>query len=168
MPVGTPYESLTFDRHDIVLLQESYPDITPVAGILATQFSTPLSHVNLRANAWGIPNAGDKKARDKFGKLDGKIVYYEVTDTAIVAARGDRRRDQGARGQDRRGEARRPAAGEHRRSPRLAMLTRMRAKDVASYGTKTANLGEIVTANLAGRARAGRASACRSSTTCST
>ena len=81
-----------------MLLQESYPDITPVAGILATQFSTPLSHVNLRASAWGIPNAGDKKAREKFGKLDGKVVYYEVTDTAITRARGDRGRDQGARG----------------------------------------------------------------------
>jgi len=34
---GTPYESLTFDRNDIALLQESYPDITPVAGIIATQ-----------------------------------------------------------------------------------------------------------------------------------
>src|SRR2546430_975182 len=53
VPIGTPYESLTFDRHEIALLQESYPDITPVAGIIATQFSTPLSHVNLRAGAWG-------------------------------------------------------------------------------------------------------------------
>ena len=84
MPVGTPYEAATFDRHDIVLLQESFPDITPVAGILATTFSTPLSHVNLRAGAWKIPNAGDKKARAKFGKLDGKIVYYEVTDTTVT------------------------------------------------------------------------------------
>src|SRR5262245_31860953 len=73
--IGTPYESLSFERTDIVLLQESYPDITPVAGIIATQFSTPLSHVNLRATAWRIPNAGDKKARDKFAKLDGKVVY---------------------------------------------------------------------------------------------
>src|SRR6185436_5790978 len=80
VPVGTPFESLVFDRHEIVLLQESYPDITPVAGIIATSFSTPLSHVNLRAGAWGIPNAGDKKARTKYEKLDGKVVYYEVRD----------------------------------------------------------------------------------------
>src|SRR5262249_3655030 len=32
----------------------------------------------------------------------------------------------------------------------LAMLTRMRAKDVQRYGTKASNLGEIVTANLQG------------------
>ena len=43
VPVGTPYESLTFGRHEIVLLQESYPDITPVAGIIATTFSTRVS-----------------------------------------------------------------------------------------------------------------------------
>ena len=60
---------MTFERTDIALLQESYPDITPVAGILSTTFSTPLSHVNLRATAWDIPNAGYKKARTEFGKF---------------------------------------------------------------------------------------------------
>jgi len=35
-------------------------------------------------------------------------------------------------------------------NPRFAMLTRMRAKDVVVYGTKAANLGEIVTAGLDG------------------
>lgn len=147
--VGTPYESLTFDRHDIVLLQESYPDITPVAGILATAFSTPLSHVNLRAGAWGIPNAGDKKARDKYGKLDGKMVYYEVKDTSMVLREATPQEIEEA--------ANKIAAAKHVdlpkadiTNPRLAMLTRMRAKDVILYGTKAANLGEIVTANLDG------------------
>jgi hypothetical protein len=149
VPPGSAYESLIFDRHDIVLLQESYPDITPVAGILATAFSTPLSHVNLRAGAWGIPNAGDKKARERYARLDGKLVYYEVTDTGMVL---------------REATAAEIAELEHRiakarhvdlpradiTSPRLAMLTRMRAKDVVIYGTKAANLGEIVTANLDG------------------
>ncbi len=147
--VGTPYESAVFDRHDIVLLQESYPDITPVAGILATQFSTPLSHVNLRAGAWGIPNAGDKKARDKYGKLDGKMVYYEVNDTTMVLRE--------ATAQEIEDASNKIAAAKHVDlpkadvgNPRLAMLTRMRAKDVVIYGTKAANLGEIVTANLEG------------------
>jgi hypothetical protein len=84
VPVGTPYDQLTFDRHDIVLLQESYPDISPVAGILSTTFSTPLSHVNLRAGSWGIPNAGYKRAREEFGGLDGKLVYYAVEDAGAV------------------------------------------------------------------------------------
>ncbi|HUS29992.1 MAG TPA: PEP/pyruvate-binding domain-containing protein [Kofleriaceae bacterium] len=149
VPVGTAFESLTFDRHDIVLLQESYPDITPVAGIIATQFSTPLSHVNLRAGAWGIPNAGDKKAREKFGKLDGKVVYFEVTDTKDVMREATK--------EEAKQLEQSIYSAKHVDLPeadittkRMAMLTRMRAKDVLRYGTKASNLGEIVTANLDG------------------
>jgi hypothetical protein len=145
--VGTPFESLTFDRHDIVILQESYPDITPVAGIIATQFSTPLSHVNLRAGAWGIPNAGDKKAFTKFGKLDGKVVYFEVTDTADTVREATA--DEAKQLEQTIYTAKHvelPKAITD--DPRLAMLTRMRAKDVLRFGTKSSNLGEIVTANL--------------------
>ncbi len=149
VPVGTAYESVIFDRHDIVLLQESYPDITPVAGIIATSFSTPLSHVNLRAGAWRIPNAGDKKARDKYARLDGKVVYYEVSDTGAIL-----REATPAEITELHNKI---ATAKHIElpeanitSPRLAMLTRMRAKDVVRYGTKAANLGEIVTANLPG------------------
>lgn len=149
VPVGTPYESLAFDRTDIVLLQESYPDITPVAGIIATQFSTPLSHVNLRAGAWGIPNAGDKKAREKYGKLDGKVIYLEVTDTSITvreATEAEKKEHENKVYTAKHVEL--PQANTQTR--RLAMLTRIRGKDVLTYGTKTSNLGEIVTANLAG------------------
>ncbi len=149
VPTGTAYESLSFDKHDIVLLQESYPDITPVAGIIATQFSTPLSHVNLRAGAWGIPNAGDKKARDKYGKLDGKIVYYEVTDTAITLRDATQAEIDDMKSRiDAAKHVELPAANLDNK--RFAMLTRMRAKDVTIYGTKASNLGEIVTANLDG------------------
>ena len=147
--VGTPYEKLTFDRHDIVLLQESYPDITPVAGILATTFSTPLSHVNLRANAWKIPNAGDKRAREKFAALDGKTVYYEVTDTSVVMREATAAEIEELEHRIiERKTVRLPPANLD--NAKFAMLTRMRGKDVASYGTKASNLGEIVTANLAG------------------
>lgn len=149
VPPGTPYEQATFQREDIVLLQESYPDISPVAGILATQFSTPLSHVNLRANAWGIPNAGDKKAREKYGKFDGQWVFYEVKDTAMTLRAATPKEID---------EAKQKVAARHHvdlppaniETPRLALLTRQRAKDVIVYGTKSANLGEIVTANLPG------------------
>ncbi len=149
VPLGTPYEKANFKRTDIVLLQESYPDITPVAGILATAFSTPLSHVNLRANAWGIPNAGDKKARDKFGKLDGKWIYYEVQDTKLIVREATAKEIDDAKHKvELAHHVELPKANLD--TPRLAMLTRQRAKDVVIYGTKSANLGEIVTANLDG------------------
>jgi hypothetical protein len=149
VPVGTAYENLTFGRHEIVLLQESYPDITPVAGILATTFSTPLSHVNLRANAWKIPNAGDKRAREKFGALEGKTVYYEVTDTSVVMREATSQEIKDLEGRIIAVKTvKLPPANLDNAS--FAMLTRMRAKDATIYGTKAANLGEIVTANLEG------------------
>jgi Pyruvate phosphate dikinase, AMP/ATP-binding domain len=143
--VGTPYESLSFDKADIVLLQESYPDITVVSGILATTFSTPLSHVNLRAGAWRIPNAGNKKARELYGALDGKIVYYEVGDASMTLREATAAEIEAWKTK--------MAAGRHVDLPpanlkvkRFAMLDRMRASDVVIYGTKAANLGEIVSA----------------------
>jgi hypothetical protein len=147
VPIGTPYESLVFDRHDIVLLQESYPDITPVAGIIASRFSTPLSHVNLRAGAWGIPNAGFTKAFARYAKLDGKVVYYEVRGDGLTmreasAAEIDELRDK----VDRVRKVELPTADL--RNARLPMLTRIRARDVVALGAKTANLGEIRTAGL--------------------
>jgi hypothetical protein len=149
VPIGTAYESLTFKRDEIILLQESYPDITPVAGILATQFSTPLSHVNLRANAWNIPNCGDKKAREKFGALEGKVVYYEVTETAATVREATPAEvaELTAQQQAKKTVVLPPADLVN---PRFAMLTRIRAKQVTTYGTKTSNLGEIVTANFSG------------------
>ncbi len=148
VPIGTPYEELTFERTDIALLQESYPDITIVAGILSSTFSTPLSHVNLRAGAWGIPNAGYKKARAEFAKLDGEIVYFEVSDAAVTMRKAS---PQEVADHEAQKKAVRtvvlPKADVT--DPSLAMLTRMRAKDVVKYGTKASNLGEIRTANLA-------------------
>jgi phosphoenolpyruvate synthase/pyruvate phosphate dikinase len=144
---GTPYESLVFDRNDIVILQEAYPDITPVAGILSTVFSTPLAHVNLRATAWGIPNAGYVNAYRDYGKLDGQVVFLEVADRGVSlrAATADE-----VRGFREKVEKVRtvPIPTADLETSRLAMLTRIRASDVVRYGTKTANLGEIVTAGL--------------------
>lgn len=144
---GTPYESLTFAPTDIVLLQESYPDISPVAGIITTIFSTPLSHVNLRATAWGIPNAGYVDAYAKYSSLDGKVVYYEVSDTRHVlrpATTAEMETYQRARVR----HVDLPPA--NLTNANMPMLDHIGAEDITSYGAKTANLGEIASAKLAG------------------
>ncbi len=144
---GTPYEQLIFDRDDVVLLQEAYPDISPVAGILSTVFSTPLAHVNLRATAWKIPNASYRKAQESYKALAGKVVYFRVTDTEHVLreATADEIDRFQHRIEERKKVAIPPADIE---TASMAMLSRIRAKDVRIYGTKTANLGEIATAGL--------------------
>ncbi len=146
---GTAYEELIFEREDIVLLQESYPDISPVAGILSTVFSTPLSHVNLRATAWGIPNAGFRKASKRYKKLDGKIVFYQVGDrshTMRLATPEEIADFETKKKQQRTVTV--PAADLS--SAAMPMLTRIRSTQTTTYGSKTANLGEIASHNLPG------------------
>lgn len=149
VPPGTAYESLQFDRGDIALLQESYPDISPVAGILATTFSTPLSHVNLRAAAWNIPNAGYRSAHKKYAQLDGQVVFYEVKDGehTLRVATPEEVATHEAKVKDRT-VIRLPEA--NLKEQRLAMLNHLRVADVSAYGAKTANLGEIVVGNRPG------------------
>ncbi len=149
VPVGTRYEDLVFERTDIVILQETYPDISPVSGIMSTVFSTPLAHVNLRAKAWGIPNAGFTEAYAKYSKLDGEIVRFEVTD-ATHALREATQAEVEAFEQA-QAEARTVALPEaDLRTANMPMLTRIRRIDVRSYGAKTANLGEIASSGLDG------------------
>jgi hypothetical protein len=146
---GTKLEDLIFDRDDIVILQEAYPDIAPVAGIISTVFSTPLSHVNLRAHEWSIPNAGYKDAIKDYAKLDGKMVFLEVRD--IDHTLREATADEIKAYQERRAKAKVvEVPTPDLKTFKCAPLNQMRAKDMVIYGTKAANLGEIVSAHLAG------------------
>ncbi len=146
VPPNTALDTLNFADSDIVVLQEAYPDISPVAGIITTQFSTPLAHVNLRATAWGIPNAGHKTAAIEFAPINNRIVHYRVTEQGLsLRAATDSEIEQFKA---------RHVADKHVSLPaidgdfnELSPLTQIRASGVNRFGTKTANLGEIVHAN---------------------
>jgi hypothetical protein len=147
VPIGTPYESLIFDRRDIVILQESYPDISPVSGILSAVFSTPLSHVNLRARAWKIPNAGFVDARKVHGHLDGEVVFFSVNDATHFIRKATP--EEIAAAEAKAAEARTvklPKADTYQR--RLKALAELGIDDWRAYGTKSANLGAIASARL--------------------
>jgi hypothetical protein len=149
VPPGTPYETLVFERSDVALLQDSYPDISPVAGIVTTTFSTPLSHVNLRAKEWGIPNMGLKDAGQRYAGLAGKVVVLEVGDVEHVlrAATDAEIAEWKARTVEQK-TVRIPAADL--KVTDLRPLSKLRAADAKIYGTKTANLGEIVSSGVSG------------------
>ncbi|MDY7226266.1 PEP/pyruvate-binding domain-containing protein [Hyalangium rubrum] len=149
VPPGTPYESLLFDSEDIVILQESYPDLPPVAGVLSTQFSTPLSHVNLRARAWGIPNATLKDAATRYAALDGQVVRLDVRgNTHVLRPATEKELATWKQAREAARTVLVPAADLT--AHELRPLKRMRARDTRLYGTKAANLGEIIHAKLPG------------------
>ena len=147
VPPGTPFERLVFAKDEIVLLQDSYPDLVPVSGVLSTTFSTPLSHVNLRAKAWGIPNAGLRDAARRYASLHRKVVVFEVgavehvlreaTQAEIAAWKAARQAERTVRV---------PPADLG--PTELRSLKALKRADARVYGAKAANLGEIAGAGL--------------------
>jgi hypothetical protein len=60
--------------NEILVLDEVPVQLPPVAGIITSQPSTPLSHINLLAKGWGIPNAYIKNAKELLKQYDGWCV----------------------------------------------------------------------------------------------
>ncbi|MFO0735633.1 MAG: PEP/pyruvate-binding domain-containing protein [Labilithrix sp.] len=142
-------ENAVFAPDEIVILPEPLTDITPVAGIISQTHSTPLSHVNLRAAAWDIPNAGILDATKTWGALDGKIVRYEAGLTSAEVRLATKEEiDAAQKAKHERTTVQVPKADLNVTS--LATLDTLHAKDAAAYGQKTSNLGEIIGAKLPG------------------
>lgn len=66
-------------RDDIVVLDEVPIAIPPVAGLITQRPSTLLSHVNLLAKGWGIPNAYVRDATTALRQYDGQWVTLTVS-----------------------------------------------------------------------------------------
>ena len=147
VPPTAKVEDLSFNEDDIVLLQTSYPDISPVAGVMTSQFSTPLSHVNLRATAWGIPNATIKSAAQDFKQYENKQVFYAVTEAGYTLrlATASEVAQRQAMVKEKRSVIMPPA---DLNATALLPLNRISALDANKYGAKTSNLGEMLRAKL--------------------
>ena len=67
-------------RHDIVLVNAIPSDIAVVAGIITTEFQTPLSHINVLSHNRGTPNMAlrDGWTNPKLTNFTGKLVYFKV------------------------------------------------------------------------------------------
>ena len=139
----------TFAPDEIVILPEPLTDITPVAGIISQSFSTPLSHVNIRAAAWDIPNVGLRDAAKTYAALDGKMVRFDAGPTsATVQAATPQEIEASKKARQARTAVLVPKA--NLAATALATLDTLHASDASAYGSKTSNLGEIVSAKLAG------------------
>lgn len=138
-----------FAPDEIVILPEPLTDITPVAGIVSQSFSTPLSHVNLRAAAWDIPNVGLKDAAKTYGALEGKVVRFEAGATgATIRLATPEEIAETKKAHADKTKVQVPKANLEAKA--LATLDNMRAAEASAYGQKAANLGEIVHAKLPG------------------
>ena len=80
----------TLNRSDIVVIPETIAELSPVAGILTLGEGNALSHVQLLARNFGIPNVAiDFDAIDRLKPLQGQRVVMIVSSTGDVLIEKD-------------------------------------------------------------------------------
>ena len=142
-------EHVEIGYNEILVLNEVPVQLPPVAGIITTKPSTPLSHINLLAKSWGVPNAYIKNAQDLFRAYDGRWIVLETKrDTYAVKPADNKVLDEYQKRVIERTDLMTPRFDLS--VTRLAPLIEQRAKSVTSYGAKSANLGEVMNAHLKG------------------
>ncbi len=131
----------TLSPRDIPVLDEVPIALAPVAGLVTQRPSTLLSHVNLLAKGWGIPNVYVRDAQAALRQYDGRWVRLDVThnDYRVTPLAGP--------------PAAAPAAVPRTAAPMLPRpnlsvavlkpLAVLRARDSRACGSKAANLGTL-------------------------
>jgi rifampicin phosphotransferase len=142
-------EHVEIGANEILVLSEVPLNLPPVAGIIVTKPSTPLSHINLLAKSWGIPNAYIKDADKILKQYDTWWVSFETRRDNYLIKRADLSQIK----EYQRREAERLKLMTPRfdlAEKRLAPLSQQRARSVIAYGAKSANLGEVMNARIPG------------------
>jgi len=142
-------EDVEIGFNEILVLDEVPIQLPPVAGIITSQPSTPLSHINLLAKGWGIPNAYIKNAKELLKQYDGWWVEFETKreNYSIKRADLDQLREYQLRNAE-RSDLMKPRSSLTEK--RLLNLSQQRAASSVAFGGKSANLGEVMRAKLPG------------------
>ncbi len=142
-------EHVEIGSNEIIVLSEVPIHLPPVAGIITSQPSTPLSHINLLAKGWGVPNAYLKDAHELLKQYDGWWVSFETSRDGYSIKRADM--DQLREYQRRLAERLDVVKPRFNLAEkRLLPLAAQRASSSLAYGGKSANLGEVAASKLPG------------------
>jgi hypothetical protein len=142
-------EHVEIGFNEILVLDEVPLQLPPVAGVITSQPSTPLSHINLLAKGWGIPNAYVKNAQALFKQYDGWWVEFDAKRDGYTIKRAgvDQLREYQRRLAQRL-DVMKPRFDLT--ETRLLSLSQQRARSAIAFGGKSANLGEVLNARLPG------------------
>lgn len=138
-------DTVEIGSNEIIVLKELPQSLPPVRGIIVAKPSSPLSHINILAKGWNIPNVYIKDADKLFRERNTFIFKLEasMTDYKMTPASGDEvKNDFAGPGQQ--------VAPANLAVKKLAGLREMRKKDSIIYGAKAANQGEILNARVPG------------------
>ena len=134
-------EFATVDPGDILILSAPIPDLGVVAGVISEKFSSPLSHVALRARARRIPYAGFKEASTHFAALEGHVVFFKVTKDKMTLRPATQA--ETTTWHARRGPGPQLSLRSDLSARRLAPLDDLTREHAPGYGAKAALLGVV-------------------------
>lgn len=141
-------DTVEIGYNEIVVLKELPPSLPPVAGIIVTKPSTPLSHINVLAKGWGIPNAYIKDADKLYKEFDTWWVEFETTLTEPKIKLADKEAlDRWREAEIEKGKIIKAPPADLAVT-KLATLRQIGKNDSIAYGAKAANLGEVINAKI--------------------
>ena len=142
-------EHVEIGFNEILVLDEVPVQLPPVAGVITSHPSTPLSHINLLAKGWGVPNAYIKNATTLLKQYDGWWVEFETKRDSYSIRRADvNELREYQRRLAQRLDVMKPRSDLS--ETRLLGLAQQRSRSSLAYGGKSANLGQVMSARLPG------------------
>ncbi len=138
-------DTVEIGDNEILVLRELPLSLPPVRGIIVAQPSTPLSHINILARGWNIPNVYIKDADKLFREYNTYVFKLEADLTSYKLERATI------------DDVRTKFVSPDQQIPpvdlkttKLTGISEMRKRDSIAYGSKAANLGEMLNAKIAG------------------
>ena len=142
-------EHVEIGFNEIVVLDEVPVQLPPVAGIITSKPSTPLSHINLLAKGWGIPNVYIKNAQELLKPYNTRWVEFDARrDTYSIKQADNSALNEYQKRLQQRYDLMKPRGDLA--VTKIAGLSEQRASSVVAYGAKSANLGELTHARIPG------------------
>ncbi len=141
-------DTVEIGDNEIVILKELPISLPPVRGIIVAKPSSPLSHINILAKGWNVPNIYIKDADKLFKEMD---TWWVELDASLTNYKIKRVVDF-----DREMRPDIPKPPDQQIAPvnlkvqKLTNLRRMRRTDSIAFGSKAANLGELFAARIPG------------------
>ncbi len=138
-------DTVEIGDNEIVVLKELPISLPPVRGIILARPSSPLSHINILAKGWNIPNVYIKDADRLFREFDTFVFKLEAN---LTDYRLDRASQDDLRTSFVSPDQQIPPVDLKTR--KIAGLREMKKKDSIAYGSKAANLGEMLNSKIPG------------------
>lgn len=142
--IDTLDDTVEVGSNEILVIKELPLNLPQVRGVIVAKPSTPLSHINILARGWGIPNVYIKDADKLFREYDTRWVKFEADLTQYKTTLADKT-ILDTPGANDPAELIPPVDLSVRK---LAGLREMRKKDSIAFGSKSANLGEMLNSRM--------------------